>query len=142
MTERDDQHEQEAVEIEAAFDALPDVVDAGADDGTVTYEFAHPPPRPRRRAMATLGEEMIARLLRLPPGWEVISVRDDWRRNGVSVMVTGPDAPECAEGAEAYELPIRWAYNPPPPEVLAKNPTAAGTLTLILPDYTDPHHAP
>lgn len=45
--------------------------------------------RERRRAVAFLSEQQIARMLALPEGLRVAGVRDDFVRNGVSVLVEG-----------------------------------------------------
>lgn len=101
----------------------------------MTYEFAEQPPPGRRAAMAFLGEDVLARLLRLPPGWEVTGVRDDFQRNGVLVRITGPTAPEAPPGTAPWSFQPEIEYEAPSPEELEANPNTAGTVRIVLPDW-------
>lgn len=109
--------------------------DDGVIEKTVTFEFAPQPPRERRAAVMFLGEDVLARLLRLPAGWRIAGVRDDFLRNGVMLRLTGPTAPLVPEGGEPYSVHPELEYESPTPEELAADPGAVGTLRVILPDW-------
>lgn len=105
------------------------------DDGTVTYEFADQPEPKRRAALCFLGEDVLARLLRLPPGWMITGVHADFERNGILVRITGPTAPEVVEGSVPWSFQPEVEYESPSAEELEANPHAAGTLRIVLPDW-------
>lgn len=95
-------------------------------------------PPPRRAALVFLGEDVLSRILRLPEGWSITGVHDDFERNGILVRVTGPDAPTYVEGEIPWEVrPVHLVYLGPTPEELAADPQAAGTLAVALPDWTN-----
>ena len=90
---------------------------------------------PRRAAVLFIGEDQIAALLRLPEGWSIAGVRDDFLRNGVMVRIVGDALPTCAPGSEPYRLPDLSLYYTPPPEDAPQG--AAGTFQVIVPDWPD-----
>jgi hypothetical protein len=61
----------------------------------------------RRRAVAFLGADQVARMLALPPGMHVMAVGDDFLRNGVRVLVEGDALDLVPEGHEAPRLDAR-----------------------------------
>jgi hypothetical protein len=61
----------------------------------------------RRRAVAFLGAEQVARMLALPPGVHVVAVGDDFLRNGVRVLVEGDALDLVPEDHEAPRLDAR-----------------------------------
>jgi hypothetical protein len=107
---------------------------------TVTYEQAPYKPPPRRGVLVFLGEDVLVRLLHLPPGWSITGVHDDFERNGILLRLTGPGAPEYAEGRIPWEVhPPHLVYLGPSDEALEADPNAAGTLAVALPDWEGDH---
>lgn len=92
-----------------------------------------PTPRPKRAAVLFIPESILAAMLRLPDGWSIGGIRDDFLRQGVVVQVTGPDLPEIPPGMEPYRLPdVTYCLQPPPkgsPE------GAAPRLYVMMPDW-------
>jgi hypothetical protein len=109
--------------------AIPDA------DGTVRFEFAEQPPKPLRVALCLLPEEILVRLLRLPDGWHIAGVAADFERNGITLRLVGPTAPECAPGEIPWSFTPTFEYEAPSPEEREKDEHAAGTLRVILPDW-------
>jgi hypothetical protein len=90
---------------------------------------------PRRAALCFLGEDILARLLSLPEGWQITGVRDDFMRNGIMIRITGPTAPEAVEGSVPWTFTPELEYEAPSEEELAANPHMAGKLRVVLPDW-------
>ena len=60
----------------------------------------------RRRAVAFLGADRIARMLALPDGLHVAAIDADFLRNGVRVLVEGESLAPTLEGVEAPRLEV------------------------------------
>lgn len=60
----------------------------------------------RRRAIVFLGAQWIERMLALPEGMRVLAVRDDFLRDGVSVLVEGDMLDEQPEGVVLPDVPV------------------------------------
>lgn len=102
------------------------------DTPDVAYE--QPPSRfaTKHRALIVLGEDVMARMLQLPAGVRVVTVRDNWPADGVAILIEGPDLPEQAEASEPVRLRPVLTYIPPDSQ---QDPHTAGTVKVILPDY-------
>lgn len=61
----------------------------------------------RRRGIYAIGDDDLARLLRLPAGQRVVSVSTDWQTTSVLLMVEGEGLPEQPAGAQTPYL-NRW----------------------------------
>lgn len=83
-------------------------------------------PERRRRGIYEIGDDQLARLLRLPAGQQVVSVSSNWRRLSLMVMVEGDGLPEVDAGGETPLL-NKWARFTPlsPTDVDGLTPAAA-----------------
>jgi hypothetical protein len=61
-------------------------------------------PKHRNRGVYVIGDGELARLLRLPPGQQVVAVSTSWERLAVLIMVEGDGLPAVVEGTEAPAL--------------------------------------
>jgi hypothetical protein len=52
----------------------------------------------RNKAIVMLDEQVLAAMFKLPDGIRVVSVRADWERNAIQVMLEGEGLPEVAPG--------------------------------------------
>lgn len=87
-------------------------------------------------AMTFLGEDVLVRLLQLPAGWRIEGLHQDFLRNGITLRITGPGIPGTEPGQMPYELPSpAWEYEAPSPDELAANPSVAGRVRVLLPDW-------
>ncbi len=90
----------------------------------------------RRAALVFLSDEVLAMMLRLPDGWHIEAIKEDFERNGVTLRVTGPGAPEVTAGMHPPSLPApAWEYESPSEQELEANPNVAGRLRVILPQW-------
>lgn len=66
--------------------------------------------RDRRRAIVFVGEDVLCRILDLPPSLRIIGVKADWERMGVQIMVEGDDLDVVHPGTEPPTLPGSWEF--------------------------------
>lgn len=58
----------------------------------------------RRAALVVLDEEVIAKLLKFPPGWYVDGISTDFMTSSIVLRVSSPDAPIAPPGRVPYTM--------------------------------------
>lgn len=88
-------------------------------------------PEYRRRGIYEIGDDELARLLRLPAGQQIVSVSSSWPRLSLLIMVEGDGLPEVVAGGHAPLL-NKWARFHPltPLDVSKLSPGAAHVAVL------------